>query len=98
MYISAINYLQPAHLTIALTNPQCTEVESICNMSRKNPVDSNGNGDDDDDDDSNDDIDDDEEEAAVLQCSDRGFLPPMKDGYCPLFTEHHHRRSRHSVN
>ena len=48
--------------------------------------------------DSNDDIDDDEEEAAVLQCSDRGFLLPMKDGYCPLFTEHHHRRSRHSVN
>ena len=48
--------------------------------------------------DSNDDIDDDEEEAAVLQCSDRGFLPPMKGGYCRLFTEHHHRRSRHSLN
>ena len=75
----------------------------------QDPVDSDGDGDDeadsnDDDDDDDDDEeadsndDDDEEEAAVLQCSDRGFLPPMKDGYCPLFTEHHHRRSRHSLN
>ena len=32
------------------------------------------------------------------ECSDWGFLPGLRDGYCPLFTPHHRHQHLHSLN